>query len=134
LLSNDVVLIVDDSKFIAQAYSRVLLGLGYRVLIACDGKTGLFAAESCNPSIILLDMLMPDMDGVDVLRTLKQTQSTTDIPVLIISSLSEKNGEKLIQEGAAGYFEKGFHDSGETGERHFRNPEEATLGSLMSQT
>ena len=76
-MSNDVVLIVDDSKFIAQAYSRVLLGLGYRVLIACDGKTGLFAAES------------------------------TDIPVLIISSLSEKNGEKLIQEGAAGYFEKG---------------------------
>ena len=52
-------------------------------------------------------MLMPDMDGVDVLRTLKQTQSTTDIPVLIISSLSKKNGEKLIQEGAAGYFEKG---------------------------
>jgi CheY-like chemotaxis protein len=70
LLSNDVVLIVDDSKFIAQAYSRVLLGLGYRVLIACDGKTGLFAAESCHPSIILLDMLMPDMDGVEVLRTL----------------------------------------------------------------
>ena len=70
-------------------------------------KLGFFAAESCNPSIILLDMLMPDMDGVDVLRTLKQTQSTTDIPVLIISSRSEKNGEKLIQEGAAGYFEKG---------------------------
>ena len=96
MLSNDVVLIVDDSEFIAQAYSRVLLGLGYRGLIACDGKTGLFAAESCNPSIILLDMLMPNMDGVDVLRTLKQTQSTTDIPVLIIGSLSEKNGEKLI--------------------------------------
>ena len=98
---------VDDSKFIAQAYSRVLLGLGYRVLIACDGKTGLFAAESCHPSIILLDMLMPDMDGVEVLRTLKETTSTTNIPVLIISSLSEKNAEKLIQAGAAGYFEKG---------------------------
>ena len=52
-------------------------------------------------------MLMRDMDGVDVLRTLKQTQSTTDIPVLIISGRSEKNGEKLMQEGAAGYFEKG---------------------------
>jgi len=106
-VGNDVVLIVDDSKFIAQAYSRVPLGLGYRVLIDCDGKTGLFAAESCNPSIILLDMLMPDVDGVEVLRTLKETTSTTNIPVLIISSLSEKNGEKLIQAGAAGYFEKG---------------------------
>jgi CheY-like chemotaxis protein len=106
-VSNDVILIVDDSKFIAQAYSRVLLGLGYRVLIACDGRTGLFAAESCTPSIILLDMLMPDMDGVEVLRKLKQTPSTTDIPVLAISSLSGKNGKKLIQEGAAWYFEKG---------------------------
>jgi CheY-like chemotaxis protein len=65
-MSNDVILIVDDSKFVAQAYSRVLLGLSYR---ACDGKTGLFAAESCNPSLILLDMLMPDMDGAVVLAS-----------------------------------------------------------------
>jgi CheY-like chemotaxis protein len=80
-MGTDVILIVDDSKFIAQAYSRVPLGLGYRVLIACDDKTGLFAAESCNPSLILLDMLMPDMDGVDVLRRSRQTPSTTDIPI-----------------------------------------------------
>ena len=106
-MNNDVILIVDDSKFIAQAYSRVLLGLGYRVLIACDGKTGLLAAESCHPAIILLDMLMPDMGGIEALRKLKQTSSTADIPVLIITSLSEKNSKNLIQEGAAGYFEKG---------------------------
>ena len=106
-MTNDVILIVDDSKFIAQAYSRVLLGAGYRVLIACDGKTGIFAAESCNPGLILLDMLMPDMDGVEVLRTLKAIPSTSHIPVLIISSLSEKNKDKLTAEGAAGYFEKG---------------------------
>jgi CheY-like chemotaxis protein len=106
-VTNDVILVVDDSKFIAQAYSRVLLAAGYRVLIACDGKTGLFAAESCNPSLILLDMLMPDMDGVEVLRTLKAIPSTSHIPVLIISSLSEKNKVKLTAEGAAGYFEKG---------------------------
>src|SRR5580700_6466060 len=94
LVSNDVILIVDDSKFIAQAYSKVLMGLGYRVLIACDGKTGIFAAESCKPSLILLDMLMPDMDGLEVLRTLKRIPSTTSIPVLIASSLSENNSKK----------------------------------------
>jgi DNA-binding NtrC family response regulator len=74
LLNNDVILIVDDSKFIAQSYSRVAMSLGYRVLIACDGKTGLFAAESCKPSLILLDVAgvrfnvrstsMPSISGI----------------------------------------------------------------------
>ena len=104
---NDLILIVDDSKFIARAYSRVLLDLGYQVLVACDGKTGLLAAEGCIPSLILLATLMRDMDGVDVLRRLKQAPSTADIPVLVISSLSKTNSKKLIQEGASGYFEKG---------------------------
>jgi twitching motility two-component system response regulator PilH len=103
-VNSERILIVDDSKFIAQAYSRVLLSLGYRVLIACDGKTGIVAAESCKPSLILLDMLMPDMDGLEVLRRLKRTPSTTNIPVLIASSLSENNSKKLIEEGAEGYF------------------------------
>src|ERR1700722_16717298 len=102
-----MILVVDDSKFIAQAYSQVLLSLGYRVLIACDGKTGIFAAESCKPSLILLDMLLPDMDGREVLRHLKCEPSTFNIPVLITSSLSAKNADKLIEEGAVGYFEKG---------------------------
>jgi twitching motility two-component system response regulator PilH len=107
LVDSDVILIVDDSRFIAHAYSKVLAGLGYRVMIACDGRTGIFAAESCKPSLILLDMIMPDMDGLAVLRTLKRTPSTTNIPVLITSSLSKNNADKLILEGAAGYFEKG---------------------------
>jgi CheY-like chemotaxis protein len=106
-LTNDIILIIDDSKFIAHAYSKMLLGLGYRVLIACDGKTGIFAAANCSPSLILLSTLMADMDGPEALRTLKQTPSTKDIPVLVISSFSKEYGEKLIQEGAAGYFEKG---------------------------
>ena len=103
-MDNDVVLIVDDSKFIAQAYSRVPLGLGYRVLIACDNKTGLFAAESCNPSLILFDILMPDMDGVDVLRRSRQAPSTTDIPVLAISSLSERMARSSSKKGRQGRY------------------------------
>ena len=106
-MTNDIILIIDDSRFIAHAYSEILLGLGYRVLIACDGKTGIFAAANCSPSLILLSTLMADMDGPEALRTLKQTPSTKDIPVLVISSFSKEYGEKLIQEGAAGYFEKG---------------------------
>jgi CheY-like chemotaxis protein len=105
-LGNDTILIVDDSKFIAQAYSHILVNLGYRVLIARDGKTGLFAAITRSPRLILLSMFMPDMDGPEALRTLKQTPSTKDIPVVVIRSLSKEYGKKLMQDGAAGYFEK----------------------------
>jgi CheY-like chemotaxis protein len=101
-VSNDVILIVDDSKFIAQAYSRVLLGLGYRVLIACDGKTGLFAAESCNPSIILLDMLMPDMDGVDVLRKVKQTPSTAIFQCWQLAACQKRMAKSSSKKGRQG--------------------------------
>ena len=52
-------------------------------------------------------MLMPDINGLEVLRTLKRTPSTTNIPVLVASSLSEKNSNELIEEGAMGHFEKG---------------------------
>jgi PleD family two-component response regulator len=105
--TSEIVLIVDGSKFIAQSYSQILMNFGYRVLIACDGKTGMFAAATCSPSLILLSMLLPDMDGAEALRDLKQTPSTSNIPVLIISSLSEKNAEGLIRQGAAGFFDKG---------------------------
>jgi CheY-like chemotaxis protein len=105
-LGNDTILIVDDSKFIAQAYSNVLASLGYRVLSARDGKAGLFAAITHSPLIFFLSMFMPDMDGPEALRTLKQTPSTKDIPVLVISSLSKEYGKKLMQDGAAEYFEK----------------------------
>jgi CheY-like chemotaxis protein len=50
---------------------------------------------------------MPDMDGVKVLRTLKQNPSTSHIPVVAVSSLAGTNGEKLIREGAHAYYEKG---------------------------
>jgi CheY-like chemotaxis protein len=106
-LANDIILIVDDSKFITQSYSKILLGLGYRVRIARDGESGLVAAATCRPSLILLSMLLPDMDGAETLRDLKQAPSTRNIPVLIISSLSGKNADGLIRQGAAGFFDKG---------------------------
>jgi CheY-like chemotaxis protein len=107
-LGNDTIWIVDDSKFIAQAYFNALASLGYRVLIAGDGKAGLFAAITRSQRLILLSMFMPDIDVPEALRTLKQTRSTKDIPVLVISSLSKEYGKKLMQDRAAGYFEKCF--------------------------
>ena len=77
------------------------------MLIASDGQTGIATAESAHPSLIILDMLMPGLDGVEVLRRLKRTASTSNIPVLVLSGLSQKNADKLILEGACDYCEKG---------------------------
>jgi len=106
LVNDEMILIVDDSKFIARAYSKVLERLGYRVLIACDGKTGILAALNCRPSLILLGMFLPDMGGADVLETLKRTPSVSHIPVLVTNSVSGKIADKLIQDGAGGFCEK----------------------------
>jgi CheY-like chemotaxis protein len=58
------------------------------------------------PDIILLDMLLPKISGPAVLKALKANPATRDIPVIVLTSLSQKNEEKLLQEGAAAYFEK----------------------------
>ena len=106
-MAIDTILYIDDSKVLQQKYSHVLQDAGYEVLIASDGQTGIATAESAHPSLIILDMLMPGLDGVEVLRRLKRTASTSNIPVLVLSGLSQKNGDKLILEGACDYCEKG---------------------------
>ena len=106
-MAIDTILYIDDSKVLQKKYSQVLQDAGYEVLIASDGQTGIATAESADPSLIILDMLMPGLDGVEVLRRLKRTASTSNIPVLVLSGLSQKNGDKLILEGACDYCEKG---------------------------
>ena len=58
------------------------------------------------PDIILLDMMLPKISGPNVLKALKENPATMHIPVIVLTSLSQKNEEKLISEGAAAYFEK----------------------------
>jgi len=105
-MPENTILIIDDSRFLVQAYSRTLRDAGYRVLTASDGQSGIAVARKENPNLIVLDILMPGLSGVDVLRSLKSTPSTSDIPILVISSLTERNADKLIQEGATAYCEK----------------------------
>jgi CheY-like chemotaxis protein len=58
------------------------------------------------PDIILLDMMLPKISGQEVLRALKANPATMGIPVIVLTSLSQRNEEKLLSEGAAAYFEK----------------------------
>src|ERR1022692_1233436 len=88
------------------ANERALCKAGFEVSMAADGEEALQVANAKPPDIILLDMLLPKLSGPDVLKALKQNSATRDIPVIVLTSLSHKNEEKLLHEGAAAYFEK----------------------------
>jgi len=103
---NAKVLLVDDSKFLRVANERALSRAGFEVSTAADGEEALKVANDKHPDIILLDMMLPKLSGPEVLKALKQNPATQDIPVIVLTSLSQKNAEKLISEGAAAYFEK----------------------------
>jgi len=108
--SHCKVLLVEDSKFLRIVNGRALAKAGYEVSTAEDGEEALRVANNKLPDLILLDMLLPKLSGLEVLKALKDNPATMAIPVIVLSSLSQKNEEKLKQLGAAEYFEKGALD------------------------
>lgn len=100
------ILLVDDSRLMRTANERALARAGYSVVTARDGEEALHIARARIPDLILLDMLLPKLGGVEVLHALRKNPATASIPVIVLSSLPQKNEAKLIKEGAAAYFEK----------------------------
>ena len=103
----ETILLVEDSKFLRVATERILTKAGYQVICAGDGDEALALAGSRLPDLIVLDMLLPKLSGPEVLRSLKKKDLTAHIPVVVLSSLSQNNGPKLVQEGADAFIEKG---------------------------
>jgi CheY-like chemotaxis protein len=99
-------LVIDDSTSQRLAIQRALSRAGYNVITAGDGEAGLQAVQETRPDIIVLDILLPRISGVDVLRVLRQEQATKEVPVIVLTGLSAKNKEKLISEGATVFLEK----------------------------
>jgi len=100
------ILLVEDSLPIRRANESALLKAGYEVICAEDGESALRLARDGKPDLILLDMILPKMSGPDVLHHLKSEPGTAPIPVVVLSSLTEKNRQKLVEEGAEEYIEK----------------------------
>lgn len=110
------ILLVDDSKFQRLANERVLAKAGFLVLTAGDGEQALQIAGSATPDLIVLDMLLPKLTGPEVLKALRKNQQTSTVPVIVLSSLAQKNEAKLVREGATAYFEKSKLDLAEGSE------------------
>lgn len=100
------VLLVEDSKFLRMANERALCRADYEVSSAADGEEALRMANEKLPDIILLDLMLPKLSGTDVLKALKASTATAHIPVIVLTSLSQKNEGRLLSEGAVAYFEK----------------------------
>jgi len=107
--SQKKILIVDDEKMNIIALGHFLKPK-YEIKIAVDGASALEAAAKHLPDIILLDIIMPDMSGFDVLAKLKKSKATMNIPVILITGLhSAENEEKGMSLGAADYIFKPFN-------------------------
>ena len=100
------VLLVEDSKLLKITGERLLTKAGFLVVTAQDGEEALKIVRASAPDVILLDMLLPKLGGQQVLQALKLDPVTAGIPVIILSSLSQKNEAMLIKAGASAYFEK----------------------------
>jgi CheY-like chemotaxis protein len=100
------VMLVEDSKFLRVATERALTKAGYEVVCAGDGEEALRLAREQLPALVLLDIMLPKVSGPDVLKALKQDPATARIPVMMLTSLSQKNAAALEKDGAAGFFEK----------------------------
>jgi diguanylate cyclase (GGDEF)-like protein len=100
------ILLAEDSRFLRKATQLILSKAGYCVVAAADGEEALRLALVSQPQLILLDLMMPRMNGVEVIRALKQDPKTAHIPVLVLSVFSQQNEQKLLKAGAAAYYEK----------------------------
>jgi DNA-binding response OmpR family regulator len=90
------VLVVDDEDAVREIYKKEFTTAKFDVVVAADGEEGLLKAAEETPELVLLDVMLPKMSGIDVLKALKQNPLTKEIPVLLLTNLGE---ETIIKEG-----------------------------------
>ena len=101
------ILFIEDESALQMTLGNMLTKQGYEVLKAMDGKIGLELAEEKHPDLILLDLILPKMDGFGVLKGLKENEETKEIPVIILTNL-ENTGDvqRALELGAMTYLTK----------------------------
>lgn len=98
------VLLIDDDEAVITVFSIALQKDGFQTITAGEGKAGLEKAKTEKPDLILLDQVLPDIPGNEVLKQLKSDESTKNIPVIILSNFSQEELVKqALDEGALDY-------------------------------
>jgi DNA-binding response OmpR family regulator len=101
------ILIIEDDEFLRGLIGKKLSSAGFGVLEAIDGETGIERIKKEKPDLIILDLLLPTIDGFEVLSEIKQSPEVSSIPVLILSNLGKKEDiDKGLKLGAIDYLVK----------------------------
>lgn len=104
-----LVLIADDDPDILMLISLTLERDGYDVMVARDGLTAYGAAVERLPHLVVLDMMMPGIDGCEVARRLRANDSTKDVPIVIVTAFAEESQAAMaLEAGADAYVKKPF--------------------------
>ncbi len=104
---DENILIIEDDKFLRELISRKLVSEGFKIEEAIDGEEGLKKLQEIKPDLILLDLILPGLDGYEVLARVKDNPSTSAVPVLILSNLGQKDEvEKGLKLGAIDFLVK----------------------------
>jgi CheY-like chemotaxis protein len=106
------ILLVDDSSTVIMMEKMMLAGCGYDIVIARDGEEGVAKAASERPDLILLDVVMPKMDGIEACRRIRAQSLTKDIPIIMVTTRSEAaNIETSYKNGCNDYVNKPLNNA-----------------------
>lgn len=108
------ILIIEDDKFLRELIAQKILKEGYNVSEALDGEEGMKKIKEEKPDLILLDLILPGIDGFEILSKIKEDPSLSSIPVIILSNLGQREDvEKGMKLGAIDYLIKAHFTPGE---------------------
>ena len=106
-----VLLIVEDDPLMSRMYQKIFSFEKYEVATASNGEEGLEKVRTLKPTVVLLDVMMPKMNGLQVLEKIKTDPDIKHIPVVMLTNLAgEKDAETALMKGAVKYIVKSEHD------------------------
>jgi DNA-binding response OmpR family regulator len=112
-----IIAIIEDDAAISEMYRVKFEADGFKAVVAADGVQGLKIIETTKPDLILLDLMMPEMNGDEMLKKIRTTSWGKDIPVLVLSNVIEQDAPDLKDLNIAGYIVKAYETPSQIVER-----------------
>lgn len=107
-MENKKILIVEDDSMLRESLRDFLSKEGFETITASDGEEGTKLAKSSDPDLVLLDIILPKKNGYEVIKDLRSTETTKDVPIILLTNLGSLNDiEKALSLGATTYLVKG---------------------------